>query len=138
MRGLTSEEVRLLPGRSGNFWGSRGNLWILKCCFVFPQWSGDPPPARAVTGKISLCLCAFSFPELCAPKLPESRGERILFHGQPNLSPIFREISCAHFSWKLKDENRRNISPFFRRIFRPCRQKISPEFRSRGFSAEEH
>ena len=25
--------------------------------------SGDPPPTRAVTGKICLCLCAFSFPE---------------------------------------------------------------------------
>ena len=36
------------------------------------------------------------------PKLPESRGERILFHGQPKLSPSFREISCAHISWKLK------------------------------------
>ena len=55
----------------------------------------------------------------CAPNLPESRGERFLFHGQPNLSPIFREMFCAHFSWKLKDENRRRISPFFRRIFRP-------------------
>ena len=48
----------------------------------------------------------------CAPRLPESRGEKCLFHGQPNLSPIFREISCAHFSWKLQDENRRNILPF--------------------------
>ena len=28
-----------------------------------------PPPTRAVTGKICLCLCAFSFPELCSPFL---------------------------------------------------------------------
>ena len=71
----------------------------------------------------------------CAPKLPESRSERILFHGQPNLSPIFREISCAHFSWKLKDENRRKFSPYFLRVLHLCGRKISPEFRSRGFSA---
>ena len=71
----------------------------------------------------------------CAQKLPESRGERILFHGQPNLWPIFREISCAHFSLKLKDENRRKMLPFSRRIFLPCRRKISPEFRSQGFAA---
>ena len=25
--------------------------------------SGDPPPTRAVTGKLGLCLCAFSFPD---------------------------------------------------------------------------
>ena len=68
---------------------------------------------RLKTGQILTCLVP--------PQLPESRGERILFHGQPNLSPIFREIFCAHFSRKLKDENRRKISPFFRRIFRPCR-----------------
>ena len=29
-----------------------------------PHPVGRPPPARAVTGKICLCLCAFSFPEL--------------------------------------------------------------------------
>ena len=72
----------------------------------------------------------------CAPKLPESRCERILFHGSWNLSRVFfKEISCAHFFWKLKDENRRIISPIFRCIFRPCRRNISPDFRSRGLSA---
>ena len=48
---------------------------------------------------------------------------------------FFREISCAHFSWKLKDEIWRKISPNFRRVFRPCRRNCSPQFRSRGFSA---
>ena len=99
---------------------------------------------QTLHGQILLGTCAMttSFHDYkncnfktCAPKLPESRSERILFRGQPNLSPIFREISCAHFSWKLKDENQRKISPFFRRIFRPSRRKNSPEFRSRSFSA---
>ena len=71
----------------------------------------------------------------CAPKLPEPRSESFLFHGSWNLSRTFRKISCGHFSWKLKDENRRSFSPNFRHIFRPCRRKVSPEFRSWGFSA---
>ena len=59
----------------------------------------------------------------CAPKLPESRGERTSFHGQPNLSPIFRESSCAHFSWQLRDENRWKISPIFSPHFSPMSAK---------------
>ena len=39
-------------------------------------------------------------------------------------SRIFREISCAHFSWTLKDENRRKISPFFRRKISPMSAKF--------------
>ena len=108
------------------------NSWI--CC---PQLPYHP----SKNGTHSTCFSSTrghsDTPKQFAPKLPESRGERIWFHGQPNLSPIFREISCAHFSWKSKDENRRKISPFFRRMFRPCRRKISPEFRSRGFSEQQ-
>ena len=36
-----------------------------------PTRSGDPPPARAVTGKICLCLCALSFPEFRQTNLPQ-------------------------------------------------------------------
>ena len=68
----------------------------------------------------------------CAPKLPESCSERILFHGSWNLPRIFWEISCGIFSWKLKDENRRSFSPHFRHIFRPCRRNISPAFSLAG------
>ena len=54
----------------------------------------------------------------------------------PDLSPIFREISRGHLSWKLKDEHRRSFSSNFRHVFSPMSaKKNSPEFRSRGFSA---
>ena len=48
------------------------------------------------------------------------------------MSRIFREIFCGHFPWKLKDENLRNISPKFRRIFRT----ISQGLRSGGLRAQ--
>ena len=38
----------------------------------------------------------------CAHKLPESRGEGILFHGSWNLPRIFREISCGQSSWNRR------------------------------------
>ena len=82
---------------------------------LFLLWQHE----KKITNKRGLCF-PNKPPKPCASKLPESRGERILFHGQPNLPPIFREISCGHFSWKMKDENRRNVSPNFRHIFRPC------------------
>ena len=60
----------------------------------------------------------FAAQSLC-PKLPESRGERILFRDSWDLSRIFREISCAHFSWKFKDENRRQKFAKFSLRFSP-------------------
>ena len=51
------------------------------------------------------------------PELPESRGERLLLHGEPNLLPIFREISCPTFpgTWrtKISAKNFANFSPHF-------------------------
>ena len=69
--------------------------------------------------------------------LLESRGERILFRPSWKMWRIFREISCGHVSWKLKGENLQNFSPKFRRSFRLCRRKISPEFRSREFPSQD-
>ena len=82
-------------------------------------------PNLAVSNLVvrNFCAEAFFCALFCAPNLPESRGERILFHGQPNLSPIFREISCAHFSWKLKDENRRKNFAIFSPHFSPMSAK---------------
>ena len=42
----------------------------------------------------------------------------------------FREVSCGHFPWKLKDENQQNFSPNFHCSFHPSLAQISPELRS--------
>ena len=62
------------------------------------------------------------------PRLPESRGERILFRPSWKMWRIFREISCGRFSSKLKGENLQNFSPKFHCVFRPCQQKIRLNF----------
>ena len=64
----------------------------------------------------------------CADMLPESWGERILFHGSWNLPRIFCKISCSQFCWKLKDENRR----IFRQIFTTFFAHVGETFRARA------
>ena len=91
---------------------------------------GDSPGLDQGAESVSLGLSA---PSHWGPPLPESRCERILFHPSWKMWRIFREISCGHFSWKLKGENLRNVSPKFRCVFRTCQRKISPVFRSREF-----
>ena len=59
--------------------------------------------------------------------LPESRGEKILFRPSWEMWRIFREISCGHFSWKLRGENLQHFRQTFAMFF-TCRRKISPEF----------
>ena len=49
---------------------------------------------------------------------------------------LSREIYCAHFSLKLKDENLQKFSPNFHHLCRRYRRNISPGFRSRDFCRE--
>ena len=68
------------------------------------------------------------FGYFCADMLPESRGEKKLFHGPWNLPRIFREISCGQFSWKSKDENRRIFSPIFATFFAHVSERFGQSF----------
>ena len=68
----------------------------------------------------------------CQSRWPKSCPERMLLCPSWNMRRNFHEISCGHFSWKLKDENERNLWPIFRRVLRPCQWQTLPEFSLSG------
>ena len=69
---------------------------------------------------------------LVAPTSQSCSSERTLFDAVWKMSRIFREISCGHFPWKLKDENLQDDSPNVHRTFRASLAQISQELRSGG------
>ena len=69
----------------------------------FPLYPPMPPPLQ--TANIGV------------PTSQSCNSERTLSGAVWKMSRIFREISCGHFPWKLKDEYLQKVSPNFRCTF---------------------